>query len=394
MIVADPASDGQSVEGLRLAIVGSRGYPSTYGGFETLVRYLAPYLRDEGAEVTVYGRERPCGSTLKDGIRVVNTRGLSTKSLSTLSHGLTAAIHASKERFDAVIVLNIANGYFLPLIRRRRTVTILNVDGMEWERAKWNGLARAVFRVGGWLSARWSDELVADSREIARRWRDLHGRELTFIPYGAEIPMTIGQTKIASLGLKAASYHLMVARLVPENNIALFLSAASDSPSDYRFVLVGSGDLDRASQDQLASLTRSGRVVALGHVSDQGLLTELWANSASYFHGHSAGGTNPALLQAMSCGAPVVAFDSAYNREVLGDGSCFVAQPADLVSAWTSLESASPDHVDAERQRFQGIISERYTWSSVCAGYASLVTDAVGRASQRRSLPSLGAAQE
>ncbi|WP_230010068.1 DUF1972 domain-containing protein, partial [Microbacterium sp. Bi128] len=143
-----------------VAIIGTRGYPSYYGGFETAVRKLAPYLSDAGWAVTVYGRK---GATRADDLardpRVasVETFGLEKKSLSTLTYGLTAVLHAIRRRPDVVLVMNVANGYWLPLLRIFRIPTVVNVDGMEWERAKWGPVAKFVFKLGAKLTARFAN---------------------------------------------------------------------------------------------------------------------------------------------------------------------------------------------------------------------------------------------
>jgi glycosyltransferase involved in cell wall biosynthesis len=156
-----------------VAIIGTRGYPSYYGGFETAVRKLAPYLADQGWDVTVYGRE---GAAKLDDpsadhrIRTVITKGIESKSLSTLTHGLTASLHAARRRPDVALVMNVANGYWLPLLRARRIPTLINVDGIEWDRAKWNRLAKFIFLTGARITARLGSRMVYDSKEIARRW--------------------------------------------------------------------------------------------------------------------------------------------------------------------------------------------------------------------------------
>ncbi len=167
-----------------VAIIGTRGYPSYYGGFETAVRKLAPYLVNAGWDVTVYGRKGAiAGGDGEADTRVHSqlTMGLETKSLSTLSYGLTSTFHAAKHKPDVALVMNVANGYFLPLLNARGVPSLMNVDGIEWERAKWSPLAQRVFRRGAILSARWASGLVFDSLAIGDYWRHTFGAEGTFI---------------------------------------------------------------------------------------------------------------------------------------------------------------------------------------------------------------------
>ena len=375
---ADEQGDGDSepdvehpdLRGRRLAIIGSRGYPSTYSGFETLVRRLAPYLVACGAEVTVYGRGAGRKETEVDGITVVDTFGVDRKTTSTLTFGATSAWDASRRGFDAALVLNVANGFWLPLLRRAGISTAVNVDGIEWERGKWSGVGRKMFWYGARLTARWADLIICDSDAIVRAWHDLFGVDGVFIPYGGDLVTDAGADRIASLGLEPGRYVLVVARVVPENNFDMFLDAVDGIEGDARVVVVGSAKGASPLEARLQGAHDAGRILWLGHVKDQELLVQLWANSGAYFHGHSVGGTNPSLLQALGCGARVVAFDSVYNREVLGDDSYLVSSATQLSDVLRSfLDDRSGRAAAAERAR--EIVADRYRWQSVCHAYAT-----------------------
>lgn len=357
---------------MKLAIVGSRGYPSTYGGYETLVRYLAPYLVRAGHEVSVYCRARDDGRRIwfKDGVRCIATPGRDTKSFSTLSFGMTATLDAGFRGFDSILVLNIANGFWFPLLRASRTPFAVNTDGIEWERGKWSRLGRATFRAGAWMTARNANALVCDSRAIGAVWKDVFDRDSIFIPYGAPVLNDVGHDRVDALGLERDRYVLVVARLAPENNIELTLDAlellGSQAPPA---VIVGSANFDSPIEARLRALEAAGVVRWLGHVNDQELLTELWANCAVYVHGHSVGGTNPALLQALGAGAPTLALDTPFNAEVLpAREQRFSLDAGELADRIRSVAgSRSLRESMAERGRV--IVSECYSWSDVCQAY-------------------------
>lgn len=352
-----------------VAIIGTRGYPSYYGGFETAVRKLAPHLVAKGWEVTVYGRH---GTTKSDDPgredRVITrvTPGLETRNLSTLSHGLTSTADAAARRPDVALVCNTANGYYLPLLKARGIPTLVNVDGIEWERAKWNPVAKRVFRVGAQCAARWASGLVFDARAIEDYWRKTFGAQGTFIPYGGDVPAKLPVPE----GLNHRGYVLMVARFVPENSVPEFFQAVPFIAERFPVVIVGAsgygGELDDAASE-LASKHRS--VSWLGHVSDDSLLLALWQHAGVYFHGHSVGGTNPALVQAMAAGAPIVARDTIYNREVLGLAGKFVPAMPEAIAArlLTLMESRSEleemAEANVERARLH------YSWNDVCDEY-------------------------
>jgi len=308
-----------------VAIIGTRGYPSYYGGFETLVRHLAPYLVDEGWDVTVYSRPSSIKTddpALDRRVKSVVTWGVESKSLSTLSYGFSSSFDAVfRSKPDVALIMNVANGYFLPLFRARHIPTVVNVDGIEWERDKWGTIAKKTFQWGANLTAKNASHLVFDAKAIGTRWMQEYGRNGTFIPYGADIP---GDLPIEP-GLTHRGYVLYVARFVPENTFSEFLEAAKELSRDWPVVVVGSSGHGGALDEEMATLdANNSNIHWLGHISDDQRLYSLWQHAGAYFHGHSVGGTNPALVQAMGCGAPIVARDTIFNREVLGKSGLFV----------------------------------------------------------------------
>ena len=356
-----------------VAIVGTRGYPSYYGGFETAVRKLVPHLADSGWDVTVYGRPgavREDDPTRDPRITSVLTRGLESKSLSTLSYGLTACLHAARRRPKVALVMNVANGYFLPLLRARGVRTVVNVDGIEWDRAKWGRLAKLVFRVGARMTARWADELVFDARAIAERWERDFGRTGTFIPYGGEVRADLPLEP----GLTAGEYVLVVARFVPENSIPEFFEAVERLAARTTIVIVGSSGYGGELDERAAELAeRFETVRSLGHVSDDRRLLGLWQHCGVYFHGHSVGGTNPTLVQAMTLGCAVVARDTVYNREVLGSGGVFCApEPGSIAAEILRVLGDSEGRIELQRLN-RARAEQHYSWRLVNTAYEQLL---------------------
>ncbi|MFD3442998.1 glycosyltransferase [Microbacteriaceae bacterium 4G12] len=362
-----------------VAVIGTRGYPSYYGGFETAVRRLAPYLADQGWDVTVYGR---AGATtdndpdLDPRITRKVTAGLETQSLSTLSYGLSACIDAALRKPDVALVMNVANGFWLPILRARRIPVLVNVDGIEWERAKWSTLAKWVFHTSAKWTARFGTRMIYDAHEIGRRWKQEFKLDGAFIPYGGDIPEPLP----VEPGLEDRGYVLVVARFVPENTIVEFIEAAEALSQTRDVVIVGSSGYGGELDERVGKLAeRAPRVTWLGHVRDDRKLMSLWQHAGAYFHGHSVGGTNPALVQAMACGAPIVARDTAYTREVLGENALFV-QPdgADIAE---KIETLLSDR-DLQERLSEGAVErarEHYSWELVCSSYARELDDAAAR---------------
>ncbi|OZD86057.1 glycosyl transferase [Rhodococcus sp. 05-339-2] len=360
-------------------IIGTRGYPSYYGGFETLVRNLAPYLADHDWDVTVYGRPGAvrADDPLRDP-RVASREswGVESKSLSTLSYGLSSSIRSARRKPDVALIMNVANGYWLPSMKVRGIPTVVNVDGIEWEREKWGLAAKGVFRIGASLTARWADYLVYDSIALGQRWSEEFGRTGTFIPYGGTNPDVLPPSHSGSPG----SYALLVARFVPENTVSEFFDAAEVIARSHDVVIVGSsgygGEFDRRVKNMADG---NSRIHALGHVSDDRRLFSLWQNAGAYFHGHSVGGTNPALVQAMACGAPIVARDTVFNHEVLADTAVFVEPNGHRIAeAMLSLLKDRPRQLDlGNRARLRS--AERYSWDLVCGAYEDALIGAIGK---------------
>jgi len=357
-----------------VSIVGTRGYPSFYGGFETAVRHLAPYLADVGWDVTVYGRRNLVTRTDIADPRVTTreTSGVDSKSLSTLTYGLSACVDASWAKPDVTLIMNCAHGFYLPAFRLRGVPTLVNVDGMEWERAKWGRLARFTFKAGAVLTGKWADEILVDAHEIGRRWQDEFNRSGVWAPYGGEArnPLPVES------GLTHHGYALAVARLVPENSIPEFIEAARIIARQHPVVLVGSsgfgGALDEAAHALDAAVPDFHW---LGHLADDDRLHSLWQHAGAYFHGHSVGGTNPALVQAMTLGAPTIARDTVYNREVLGNTGWFTEATPDAIAASILRLLDDP----AARAELSSAAAERakktYSWQSVCERYDVALRD-------------------
>lgn len=356
---------------MKFAIIGSRGFPSSYGGYETLVRYLAPDLVRRGHDVTVYCRTRDEGrrSWVAEDVRCIATPGTDTKSLSTLSFGFTSCADAAARAYDAALVLNIANGFFLPMLRARGVPTALNTDGLEWERGKWGSFAKATFRLGARMTAKHATSLIADSEEMRRIWQERFAVDSTFIPYGAPVVEHAGRDRLESLGLEPGTYVLVVARLIPENNVDLALDALLEMSPRPRTIIVGSANFDSPLEARLKQLEAYPWLDWLGHVSDQELLSQLWANCGVYLHGHSVGGTNPALLQALGAGAPTLALDTAFNAEVLRTPDALYPTDAGRLARMIQALLDSPSGRAAFIARGRQTIADRYQWRDVCAAY-------------------------
>ncbi len=357
---------------MSIALVGTRGVPARYGGFETCVEEVGARLADRGHRVVVYcralddaGAQRPASYR---GVELVYRPALRKRSLETLSHSALSAAHLFRHRTDVAVVFNAANAPFLPVLRAAQIPVATHVDGLEWQRAKWGGLGKRYYLGAERLAVRWSDALIADAQGIADYYRSKFNADTELISYGAP-HITADESRLGELGLLRGKYHLVVARFEPENHVDVIVDGYRRSSASCPLVVVGSAPYADEYTSSIHSLADE-RVRFLGGVWDQELLDQLYANSLTYQHGHSVGGTNPSLLRALGAGAATNAYDVVFNREVLGDSGRYF-RTADDVRNLIELSETDPAgeslRGDAARLR-----ADRYDWDLVADGYEQL----------------------
>src|SRR3712207_282578 len=367
---------------LRIALVGTRGVPARYGGFETAVEEVGRRLVEAGHDVVVYCRTTGDGPRPRThlGMRLVHLPALRRRALETLSHTGLSVAHLLAHRVDAAIVFNAANAPWLPVLRAARIPVATHVDGLEWKRAKWGGVGKRYYRVVEALSVRWSDALIADAQGIADYYRDEFSAPTEQIAYGAPKIADGAADKLAEVGLTSRGFHLVVARFEPENHVDVIVDGYRRSDATLPLVVVGSAPYADEYTRRVHSLADE-RVRFLGGVWDQELLDQLYAHCATYLHGHSVGGTNPSLLRAIGAGAAVTAFDVDFNREVVADAGRYFRTPADVARQVEAVE-ADPEWVTRSGRRARELAGG-YDWDQVAAGYEELaraLAEQIGRA--------------
>ena len=352
---------------MRIALVGTRGVPARYGGFETCVEQVGLRLVKAGHEVVVYcrtPRDQPRPAEY-EGMQLVHLPTMRKKSLETLSHTALSTSHLMRHKVDAAIVFNSANAVFLPLLRARGIPVATHVDGLEWKRTKWQGAGRRYYRMAEALAVRWSDALIADAQGIADYYYAEFDAPTELIPYGAPV-LSDRSDRLAELGLTSRGYHLVVARFEPENHVDVIVDGYRRSEATLPLVVVGSAPYADEYTARIHSLADE-RVTFLGGVWDQDLLDQLYGNCATYLHGHSVGGTNPSLLRAIGAGAATIAYNVNFNREVLADSGQFFDSAMDVAREIEYAEKA-PERTRARGRRAQEV-ALRYDWDDVAARY-------------------------
>ena len=375
----DPASP------LRIAMIGTRGVPAAYGGFETAVEEIGSRLAARGHHVTVYCRKADGAARHEYAdMHLVHLPALKLKAAETLSHTALSVVHAITRRPpDVAFVFNAANAPFVPLLRARGVPTAVHVDGLEWQREKWGGAGRAYYRWAERSAVRQADALIADARGIADHFAAAFGAPTRLISYGAPLQSNPPSDRLGELGLSWKKFHLVVARFEPENHVDLIVDGYVRSHARLPLVVVGSAPYAAAYTARVrANVGDDPRVRLLGGVYDQDLLDQLYAGALCYLHGHSVGGTNPSLLRAMGAGAAVLAWDVTFNREVAGDHGRYFDHAASLT---TLIEAAESSPADAERDgiALRERVRANYRWDDVAIAYEALARDLKSGASSR-----------
>jgi len=359
---------------MRIAILGTRGIPARYGGFETFAEELGKRLAARGHAVTIYCRERH-SSPAYLGVKLVFLPTIRHKYLDTLAHTALSTLHAVTQGFDVILCCNAANAIFCWLPRVFGTPVALNVDGLERNRKKWNRLAKAWYLLSERLSTFCPTHAVSDAVAIRAYYKERYGCETTFISYGAEQGKLVGFDTLGRLGLEPLRYFLYVSRWEPENNALLVREAFERVDTDMRLALIGDAPY---APEYIARVrdTADARIVMPGYVFGQGY-KELGSHCFAYIHATEVGGTHPALIEAMGRGALVLYLGTVENREVAGEcGLAFtVSNLADVIRQALLLDPA-------ERERLQAAamarVQERYSWDAVTTEYEALFARLVG----------------
>jgi glycosyltransferase involved in cell wall biosynthesis len=381
---------------LRIGIVGTRGIPARYGGFETCAEELAKGLTAKGHRVYVACRKYlypeffapassrnykwlpfPLGKRSGEGVFQFFPPSLPGKTTDTFSHTFFGVFYLLFFRpVDAFLVFNVANSPIVLLLRILGKKVALNTDGLEWKRRKWGPFARAYFRACELIACLSGAVLISDSGAIRDYYRKKYGKKTVFIPYGARVKDKIFRSAqndtLKEYGLEEEGYILVVGRLEPENNADLIIRAFQKVKTDKLLVIVG-GTNWKSSYRRRLGKTDDRRVRFPGAVYRPGHLDQLLESCCFYVHGHEVGGTNPALLQAMGSGCCVLALDTVFNAETVGGTGLLFAGDVKALAGKMQYLLANPEVVRYYRKAALERIKEFYRWEKVTADYEKIL---------------------
>lgn len=357
----------------KIAILGTVGVPANYGGFETLAENLIKY-HDESLladPITVYCSSRSYPSRgqtyLSAQLKYVP---LNANGAQSIPYDIASLVSAVWSRSDVILLLGVSGAIALPLVRLFSSARIItNIDGIEWRREKWQGLAKRFLRFSEKIAVRFSHEVIADNAAIAEYVQQTYGVSAHVIAYGGDHAIEVDAVSVDESALPNG-YAISVCRIEPENNVHVILEAFSRLQT-YPLVMVGNwnnSEYGCATRERYAAFTH---IFLLDPIYEIRKLKTLRAGAAYYVHGHSAGGTNPSLVEAMHFGKAVLAFDCNYNRSTTEDKALFFKNCEGLSHLIETLDSAAAEK--AGRDMLE-IANRRYSWDIVAAEYFSLLT--------------------
>lgn len=360
----------------RIAFLGSRGIPARYGGFETFVEALSTRLVERGVDVTVFC-EGASGEREHRGVELRHVRAWAPGPLRTLQFDGQCLASACRG-FDVVYMLGYGSSPFCALPRLFGRQVWINMDGLEWRRSKWSPLARAWLRACERIAAATGSRLVFDNAAL----RDEVSARLALrvptsvLEYGAELYQRDDELEaLARFGLEPRGYSLVVCRVEPENHVVEILRAHAAANTHRPLVVVANTEIGGACVREVERAVGPNARL-LGSVYDQRLLLPLRRHAFDYVHGHSVGGTNPSLLEAMGCGNVVLAHDNAFNRETLAGAALFWKTEAELVERFQESERLAPRARATLARGCTERVRDHYNWERIADAYAELIHEA------------------
>lgn len=358
-----------------LRILGTRGVPAAHGGFETFAEHLALHLVARGWRVIVYCQDDGGGPTFDDlwrGIERVHIPVIQAGPMGTIIFDWRATIHAARHQ-DLCLTLGYNTAIFSAFLRLRGIPNVINMDGIEWSRAKWGIVAKLWFWLNDWAGCLLGNHLVADHPQIMSHLETrVSPRKITMIPYGADCVDAAPTSPLATVKLAPRTYLTVIARPEPENSLLEIVTGFSAKPRGIYLVVLGNYD-DKVAYHRAVKSAASSEVLFVGAIYDKEIVQALRFHSVAYVHGHQVGGTNPSLVEALGAGNAVIAHNNRFNRWVVGnyalyfDDSASFAQCVELLL----LDSKGLASMQAEsRRRFD----EKFTWPNVLVQYENLLT--------------------
>lgn len=356
---------------MKVAIIGTVGVPANYGGFETLVEQLVRHNKSEDLQYAVYCSKKSYTDErwVYHGAKTEYI-GLSANGIQSIPYDIVSLIKASR-RSDVILVLGVSGCAFLPIFRLfSKKKLVINIDGLEHRRDKWNKWIRKFLKFSEKQAVKYGDVIVTDNKGITDYVLQEYGKPSELIAYGGDHVLTdvdedLTEQVMKDYGIEKGSYALGICRIEPENNVHLILEAFERARK--KIVFIGNWNKSEFGRNLAEKYKDSEFVRITPAVYNLNVLNVIRSNCSVYLHGHSAGGTNPSLVEAMFFGKPLIAFDVVYNRESTENKAAYFKTTNDLIKLLSGPDSAYDNGKDMLE-----IARRRYTWATIAHQYESL----------------------
>ncbi|MES2704630.1 MAG: DUF1972 domain-containing protein [Bacteroidota bacterium] len=364
---------------MKIGILGTRGIPNRYGGFEQCAEYLAAGLLKKGHDVWVYNAHNHEHALPEwNGVHIIHCYDPEHKlgTAGQFIYDYNCIRDARKRNFDVLLQLGYTSNSIWYRLWPRKCTNVVNMDGLEWKRTKYNKYVQAFLRKAERWAALNGDVLVADSTGIQQYLLDTYRKPSVFIPYGAEIFDDPSAAIPAKYGLKPYEYNLLIARMEPENNVEMIIKGSIASKRDTQLIVIGKtgNDYGKYLVDTYGS---NSNIRFLGGIYDAAIINNLRYFSLVYFHGHTVGGTNPSLLEAMGCRTLIAANDNVFNKSVLGADALYFSNSEDIAKIIFNTHDKEQYALQMEHNIEK--IRNRYNWGQIVDEYEQVFIDAVKR---------------
>lgn len=357
---------------MKIGIIGTRGIPNHYGGFEQFAEQVAVRWVEMGHEVIVYNSHRhPFQERYYKGVQIVHCYDPEYKigTAGQFIYDLNCILHARKQKLDIFLQLGYTSSSIWSFLMPKKSVIVTNMDGLEWKRSKYSNRVQSFLKRAENWAINGSDVLVADSIGIQQYLKESYGVESTFIAYGSDVVEVHHSESLADINLSPFEYHLVIARLEPENSIEMILDGFVMSNTQVPMVVVGN-HFTRFGEYLKIKYQSQPSIRFVGGIYDAHVVNQLRSNCDIYFHGHTVGGTNPSLIEAMGCGAFICAHNNIFNQSVLQEEGRYFEQAEDI--ARLIREGVTAQQRRMVKESHQRRVQDQYNWIKIAKEYLTL----------------------
>lgn len=355
---------------MKIAIIGTRGIPNFYGGFEQFAEYLAKGLVGKNYDVTVYNSSsHPYKESMWQGVKIVHCNDPEDKwgTVGQFVYDLNCIMHSRKQQYDIILQLGYTSSSIWGWLLPKKSIITTNMDGLEWKRSKYSKPVQLFLQKAEYLGVKFSDHLISDSIGIQDYLQKKYKVQSTYIPYGAHLFQNADSSILQKYSLNVFDYNMLIARFEPENNLETILDGVAKSTKTNPFLVIGKYETP-FGQYLVNKFKQNAHIKFLGPIYDINILNNLRYFSKIYFHGHSVGGTNPSLLEAMASNALICAHDNTFNKAILQNDAFYFSNSEEVKNYVEAVDKKSySKYIDNN----VGKIKSLYSWEKIIDDYES-----------------------